>query len=420
LGILGRIHAFSLFLLSLTGKSHRGVFLPFHFFQQHAKSKAITRITMGNCTSVEAVLVRHRSWRKLETETLTTSPEEDSHVGGGSSREFFKVEGWENEESGVLRYQTSTLGQAKKESLRSKKPILCCEVVVSCGTRTPMCDVFRHPLIVEAAESMFITLYVEEFSECRRGSTSVRVLNGRGQDVVKQVSGDGLSLASVTTLMIDAAESYKKPIPVYLQLLQEEACGRTRMGRVSDRVDQQAVFGMKDDTRQAEADFAGLGGVLSTRTGYLGNQQVIRVTYDSTRLCFDDLVRFALQRKFANTIFYKTADEKTGATVELEEMDDQETQLVSLDRTPIKPHLDPKHFLRTTMLRFVPLTDLQATRANRLVSRGVFNEAMQLLSPRQGMILMQSMQNASQGKGQKNEFVDVPITKAWKQLSSVS
>jgi len=52
-----------------------------------------------------------------------------------------------------------------------------------------------------------------------------------------------------------------------------------------------------------------------------------------------------------------------------------------------------KPSLRESHLRFVPLTPFQATRANALVYQGKFHLAMQLLSPRQGMLLMHALRS---------------------------
>jgi hypothetical protein len=57
-----------------------------------------------------------------------------------------------------------------------------------------------------------------------------------------------------------------------------------------------------------------------------------------------------------------------------------------------------KPALRDTHLRFVPMTPYQAARANQLVHAGKFHLAMQLLSPRQGMVLMHALR---QGKPRK-------------------
>ena len=74
---------------------------------------------------------------------------------------------------------------------------------------------------------------------------------------------------------------------------------------------------------------------------------------------------------------------------------------------------DTKAALRKTEMRYIPLTELQATRANRLIHNGCFNEATHLLSPRQGKILMKAYTNVSK---RTIETVNMPIHEAWKGI----
>lgn len=73
-----------------------------------------------------------------------------------------------------------------------------------------------------------------------------------------------------------------------------------------------------------------------------------------------------------------------------------------------------KPALRESHLRFVPLTPLQATRANRLVYQGKFHLAMKLLSPRQGMLLMQALRSGKPKKccHDELELAPAPATNA--------
>jgi hypothetical protein len=76
---------------------------------------------------------------------------------------------------------------------------------------------------------------------------------------------------------------------------------------------------------------------------------------------------------------------------------------------------DPKRALRQSpVLRFVPLTELQATPANRLAHLGRFNEAMHLLSPQRGSIFMQALKINAQISFKV--VVDVLILPAWMSL----
>lgn len=330
-----------------------------------------------------------------------------------------------HEELGAIGYQFTSLPEAKCEAIRQDKPLLLFEIEIP-GNQAAGSDIFSHPLIVEAVESLFVS--VRENPLTKRNSqrnenlrkvprTCVRVLDSSGVDVVSGICDERLSLSGMISLMVAGLNSLRKTIPTYLLLLAAEEEGRLRYtsSGSTQRVDRQAIVGMAN-VATGEIEFADLEGIIATRAGYVGRQRVVQATYDSTKLSYCNLVRFALQRKIADIIFYQTNDEKVGARMEISRVGGN-SELVHHTGT-IQPCLDPKHALRKTLLRYVPLTDLQATKANRLVARGVFNEATHILSPRQGMILMMSMQSGL--RTQLNEVVDVPIVRAWKMLSEQS
>jgi hypothetical protein len=323
-----------------------------------------------------------------------------------------------HDELGPIEYQYRTLEDAKIEAKRTNKPILCVEIEVP-GDVDAGTDILSHPLIVEAAESLFVTVRQKARRTTRQShlepsrSTKVSVMDDSGVDVM-EVWGEYLSLAGVSSAMVRGLEASSKNIPAYLQLLREEesGCYRQSPSGTIQRVDRHAVFGMQD-SNIGEVEFGGLDGVLSTRRGHIGHQKVVQIKYDSIRLSYSNLVRYALRRDMASIIYYQSNDERIAARVEIERMDNNESQIDAFVDKTIQPDHDPKHALRQTMLRHVPLTDLQATRANRLVHLGVFNEAMHLLSPRQGRIMMQAMQG---GLPRRMDFVDVPFVRAWRSL----
>lgn len=343
--------------------------------------------------------------------------------------DIYKLRRYPHEELGAITYHYSCLEEAKCEANRTGKPILCFAIQIP-GDQDVGREIFSHPLVVEAAETLFVTVRTStndqvtsnSMSSCRsskRCRTEVRVLDNSGIDVVVGISDNLISLASMMSLMVSGLNSLRQPIPTYVLLMEEEACGRLRYSSsgAAQRIDRQAVFGM-EDSQIGEVECGDLEGVLATRVGYIGRQRVVQVTYDSSRLCYGNLTHFALQRKIADIIYYRTNDEKIAARMEVQRMEAKSDLVHHTSTCTIQPDVDPKHALRQTMLRYVPMTDLQATKANRLVAVGVFNEAMHLLSPRQGKILMTSMRSATKRKF--DDVVDVPIVRAWNRLSGQS
>lgn len=321
----------------------------------------------------------------------------------------------EEEEMGAIRYQFTCLDDAAREATKCQKPMLCIEVDIPGDVKTGR-EVLSHPLIVEAAETLFVSVFcrmrkVPVNVPGKHCYTKVRILDDDGADLVAPLMGKLLCVAKVASAMIEALSVWSQHVPTYLQLLEEEHYGYRILVGPSGcfrRTDRQAVFGVACSKR-GEVDFAGIDGVLATRAGYYDRNQVVRVTYDSTQLSYCSLVRYALQRDVAKTIFFQTNEERVLGTIESKRLNIKADLVKFLG--PMQPSVDPKHALRKTMLRFVPLTDLQASRANRLVDMGAFHEAVHLLSPRQGQILMRSIQNSK-----RMDVTDLPITSSWKSL----
>lgn len=345
------------------------------------------------------------------------------------------------EELGYLQIEFDSIEHAREEANRREQPILCIEAEVPGSVATGE-TIFSHPLIVEAAESLFVTVRPtpEEpqdersrffsNSACR---TRVRVLDEEGVDVISPC--EHMSFAEVVGAMVQGLESCKKYVPRYLSLLLEEKSGQLQALSKKRFRDIQgiALFGMYDSTG-AEVELAGLDGVLSTRSGALTRQKVVQVTYDSRRLSYCTLVRYALRHAGVNVIYFETNEERVAAQLETRRIEEciqkrQQEQQKNGTSSELTHHTSikvterigniranqfPKPALRESILRFVPLTDLQACKANRLIHLNRFNEAMHSLSPRQGLIAMQAIRCHRRAF---QDVVDVPIEIAWKELS---
>jgi hypothetical protein len=314
-----------------------------------------------------------------------------------------------NQEFGTIQCEYSSLDDAKSESERTGKPILYFEIDEILKESEEI-HIFSHPLVIEAAESLFVTVRMYPGAPAK----SVRVLDQNGNDVVAGIDGNHVSVGNIVSLMTCALKALQIVVPTYLLLLDQEEKGKARQS--SDGTVQQicrlAVFGMSE-SHVGEVELGGQEGVLSTRTGYLGRQRVVQVSYDSTQVSYGSLLRFALNCLMVDAIYYSSNDERIAARVEVQRKQGK-CQILQLSGN-ILADFDSKHFLRQTVLRYVPLTDLQGMLANRLVAMGALNEATRLLSPRQGVIMMKSMYSLRQRVF--DEVVDVPIELAWRCAS---
>lgn len=356
---------------------------------------------------------------------------------------YFEMTKNENEELGNIKFEFDSLEEAQAEAARRQRPILCIEAELPGDIETGQ-TIFSHPLIVEAAECLFVTVHPRQLepqddenddtqhrrffcnSSCR---TRVRILDDKGIDVLTPV--EHMSTAEVVSALVRGLESYRVQVPQYLKFLLEEETGKLQvLSKTRFReIQGEALFGMFDSVH-AEVELAGMDGVLSTRSGALVRQQVVRVTYDSRRLSYGALVRHALRKTGANVIYYETNDERIAAQLEVQHFHDYRkvqqryADDVTEDSTPdikvlevfgnVRASHCPKPALRGSILRFVPLTSLQSTQANRLIHFHKFDEAMHLLSPRQGLIAMQALR-AHHSKD-FHDVVDVPICDAWHEL----
>lgn len=316
-------------------------------------------------------------------------------------------------ELGYLKIDHARLEDAVTQASGEDKPIIFIQTATP-GDADAGRECFSHPLIVEAIGSLFVPVHRVGIAEsrCARGRRCCRVvidfLDPEGNELeVPRICSQLLNPASLVQGLVGALAASRKPIPKYLALLKEEESGR--VGKCGVRkADSRLVLGVSD-VATAEVALAEVDGVLATQAGSVGAQRVVEVCYDFGRVSFGVLLQHALERNVPDAIFYTTNDERVAAQMEVGRST-KRCALFHFDGE-IQPIFDPKAALRKTPLRFVPLTALQATRANLLVDEGRFNEAVHLLSPNQGRILMLAMQSSAQKS--LHEVVDVAILPAW-------
>lgn len=246
---------------------------------------------------------------------------------------------------------------ALAESRRTGKPVLVlfdevpgCHTCVSFGE-----TVLRHPLIVEAAEELFVPIAIfnnaegadravlKSFNEPEWNNPVVRIIGADRQELAPRVDGD-YSTRGIVLAMTESLKKSGRAVPGYLSLLAEEAAPRAK---------QSAVYSMHCFW-EGEAHLGGVEGVLSTRTGFAGGKEVVEVIFDADLLNRSTLDARAKQMSCLR-------EDAPGA---------------------VRPSTkDEKYQLRGTPYEAVPMTALQATRLNAAVGAG--SDAKAILSPRQ-------------------------------------
>jgi hypothetical protein len=250
---------------------------------------------------------------------------------------------------------------AREASKRTGLPLLVLfDEVPGCSTVQAFgAEVLSHPLIVEAAETLFVPVAVfnntggedrmvlERFHEPSWNNPVVRILDGQEQQLAPRLDGDYTVLGLAST-MREALRNARHPVPAYLELLIEEE--RARAGSPAT-----ATFAMHCFW-EGEVSLGAVNGVLETKPGFAGGREVVRVTYDRSRLSQSALA---------------SAAEKLGYRAQ--------------DGAFRYSDGDNKYQLRSSPLRFVPMTEAQKAKVNSAVGRG--EDPAAYLSPRQRELL---------------------------------
>jgi len=251
---------------------------------------------------------------------------------------------------------------AAAESKRSGRPLLILfQEVPGCGTCKSYGDlVLSHPLIRDAAESLFVPVAVynnipgddettlKSFKEPAWNNPVVRITRHDRGELATRVAGD-YSVAGLVSAMVTALEKEKRDVPAYLRLLNDASMARKR-GL------ERATFAMHCFW-EGEGQLGGLAGVVETAPGFVKGREVVDVWYDGRALSFANLVAEARKVRCASVVFSRT-DQQQAACASIKGLDAIRTD----DKT--RPDSEPKYYLSKSPYRFVPMTPTQAARIN--------------------------------------------------------
>jgi len=265
------------------------------------------------------------------------------------------------EELGKVRW-IRDLDLGRTESERSGKPMLLLfQEVPGCSNCTRFGNTtLSHPLIVEAIETLFVPICIfnnkggkdadalKLFGEPAWNNPVVRIVRPDNQDIVLRMPNFNSALQLVNG-MRRALDLSGKTAPEYLELLEEELAAR-------EAGLQTATFTMYCFWT-GEGIFGAIPGVIETEPGFQDGKEVVKVQFDPAVVSRADLEKQTRPQSI-------TACSKNEG--------------FRADRAP-------KYYLAQTDYRFIPMTSLQAARANSLVGKGLLPD--DLLSPRQLSVL---------------------------------
>ena len=169
--------------------------------------------------------------------------------------------------------------------------------------------------------------------------------------------------------MVTALKSARRPVPKYLQIVAEEESKKTEV----------AEFAMYCYW-QGESKLGSLNGVHSTRSGWRDGLEVVRVEYDPKAIAYSTLLDAAQKFECATAVFTHTESQFKIAKAQV----GSRSKRVSGNMRDAKAS-DQKYQMLQTPLRYLPMTEMQATKVNSSI--GTRANIEELLSPKQKQLL---------------------------------
>ncbi|MFQ5411846.1 MAG: VPGUxxT family thioredoxin-like (seleno)protein, type 2 [Phycisphaerae bacterium] len=303
---------------------------------------------------------------------------------------------------------------AARRARAERKPLLVlfqevpgCSTCVNYGNR-----VLSHPLVRDAAESLFIPVAVynnlkgedertlKSFKEPAWNNPVVRIMTPDRAPLASRVAKD-YTVGGLASAMVAALKKAEHDVPGYLTLLAEE-CAARKGGL------KRATFAMHCFW-EGEGALGGVSGVIATMPGFLDKKEVVEVEFDPNTVDYRALISKAKALDCASQIFARDADQQTIAKGVIG------VEAIRTD-APIQPDKQPKYYLSKTKYRHIPMTPLQAARVNGAIGRKQSPDAY--LSPGQ-LRLLRSIRKHPEAKWP--DAVGAPdLIRAWSAVERVA
>lgn len=261
-------------------------------------------------------------------------------------------------------------------SRQSGKPVFALfqEIPGCAGCQQFGRDVLSNPLLVEAIESEFTPLLIQNnkggkdaevlqrFGEPAWNYQVVRFLDSNAQDIIPRKDQvwdtDGIAQRMITTLI-----KAKRPVPAYLSALASEHSAGLK----------QAVFSMYCFWT-GEMELGKIDGVITTEAGFMAGREVTSVRYDPTIVSLHQLIKEAEKVQCANALWVPETDLEVAKASRLS------IGMISGYKTA--PASDQKKQLEGTAAEKLTLSAAQATKVNAWI-RSDAQKALAFLAPSQ-------------------------------------
>lgn len=283
-------------------------------------------------------------------------------------------------------YDTAT-SLSKKEN----KPVLILfQEVPGCATcRNYGNNVLSNPLLVEAIEDLFIPLVIhnnkggkdrqilKQFDEPSWNNPVVRIVDANGTNLTPRVAGN-YSAKGLYLAMRNALNKTYTEIPEYMNLLGKEL---TAVNNTKEKYYSMYCFWT------GEKQLGASEGVLNTEAGFMKGREVVKVTYDDRKVDIKELDSYAKRNNFTP---------------------------IAQDNSYRPASNDEDYYLRHTVYKYLPLSNLQKTKINTAL--GKRKNATVYLSPRQRMWLQEIQAN----KVKKEVLFNQSFASAWERKMTQS
>ncbi len=269
------------------------------------------------------------------------------------------------------------------------KPVLILfQEIPGCATcRNYGQNVLSNPLLVEAIEDQFVPLVIhnnkggkdreilKKYNEPTWNNPVVRIVDAKGENLVNRVAGNYSALGLYDAMETALNKTYRE-VPEYMNLLGEE------LSAVKGRKLKEKYFSMYCFWT-GEKELGATEGVLVTEAGFMKGREVVKVTYDESKISELELETQAQQHNF---------------------------KPISKDKSYSWAQRDEDYFLNRSSFKYLPLSDTQKTKINSAL--GKRQNAEKYLSPSQYLWL----QEIKADKGTKKEVLSSQaFAQAWGQ-----
>lgn len=315
------------------------------------------------------------------------------------------------EELGDVKWERN-LDETLQSTATDTKPIfLLFQEVPGCATcRNYGHEVLSHPLIVEAIETLFqpVAIYNNKkgedaktlayFGEPAWNNPVVRIIDRNKKDIVERISGNYSKLGVVQSMIL-ALKRQGQAVPLYLELLEQELYSQAQGLET-------ATLGMFCFWT-GEKKLGALEGVIETQPGFMSGREVVQVQYDPSVISYTEVVKEAQAAQCASQVYVGSADQQARAEKLV-----GKSKIAPLSRFRLDH--EPKYYLSKTLYKYLPMTAIQATKANSLIGQGASPD--EVFSARQIALLTHIQAHLSKGW---KDAIGVDLMTAWKAVDKI-